>query len=373
MGSAKPNNIPIEQTVNPTIEIFRGTAAIFVLIHHYAFYIQESNPQLPLGALHFFHSGVDMFFVITGFVFSPYVIAQKSERVTVFVIRRVFRIYPLYVLSLVLSIALIQESPANLVEIIIKHMFFLQTTSTLEVAKKINEVYWTLPVEVEYYIFIAVLLGFPKPKASTVKPLSKNLYVGASLCAAFSGLGLVIFQIKSGSGDRDWIMSQVHLPTLFGEFIMGIVVFQAQSILSNCKIARQILAISGCVLVCSLFLFYGIYHANGDRPLGWFNLLCALGYAQLFAAALATWKTDGLKGYPARVGIWLGTISYPIYLFHSPTMAVLRKQLNGFSVELIVLFGIVVTLLLADILHRKIEVPCRSWGRRLASSQRFNQ
>jgi len=358
--------------MNQAVEIFRGAAALFVLAHHYAYPLHESHPHLPLEGMHFFHSGVDLFFVITGFVFSPYLVGQKPETVAAFVTRRVFRIYPLYLFSLLASSALMLDKPLQHGGLILKHLLFLQTTGTFEEAEKISLVYWTLPVEMEYYLLIAAFLALPKAVLAALKRRARSPYFGAGLCLAFSGLGLALFHLKPDVRYQDWALGQAHLPTLLGEFLLGVVVYQAQDGLSRCAPARRILAVSGLALLCSLFAYYALCHGENDisRPFGWFNLLCALGYAQLMASALAAWKPEALRRWPARAGVWLGTVSYPIYLFHLPVITTLSKLLPGMAAEFRVALGIAATLALAGLAHRAIEAPCRIFGRRLAGRHR---
>lgn len=83
-----------------SIELLRGIAALMVVFAHY-YALTDINP----GLLTFSFSGVDLFFVISGFVFAPYIFGKKFI-VIPFLIRRFFRIYPLYLAALLFYVIL---------------------------------------------------------------------------------------------------------------------------------------------------------------------------------------------------------------------------------------------------------------------------
>lgn len=99
------------------LELFRGTAAIMVMVCHYAFMLTEG-----ITLLTFMWTGVDLFFVISGFVFARFILSKNIEFAP-FIIRRFFRIYPLYIASLILYF-LITADHQNKIEYFVNHMFF---------------------------------------------------------------------------------------------------------------------------------------------------------------------------------------------------------------------------------------------------------
>lgn len=81
-------------TPSALIEGFRGLAAALVLYTHYWGFSEGA-----WALLQFAHTGVDLFFVLSGYVFGAY-IAGKPLHWGGFWLRRFFRIYPLYLLAL---------------------------------------------------------------------------------------------------------------------------------------------------------------------------------------------------------------------------------------------------------------------------------
>jgi len=88
-------NIVRGVSMNPIIESLRALGALMVLIHHYSYQLPEDLVILWAG-LHFFHNGVDLFFVITGYLFAPFLVSDKKVLALKFIRRRFFRLYPLW-------------------------------------------------------------------------------------------------------------------------------------------------------------------------------------------------------------------------------------------------------------------------------------
>ena len=75
---------------NPVIEGLRGLAAMLVVATHYAHLITDQA-----GAWGFASTGVDLFIVLSGFVFAPYMLG-KPLYYPAHLVRRLLRLYPLY-------------------------------------------------------------------------------------------------------------------------------------------------------------------------------------------------------------------------------------------------------------------------------------
>ena len=91
-------NIPMQQSFRNewSIELFRGIAALIVMLSHYWTLI-----GVEPGIFRFLFTGVDLFFVLSGFVFAPYLFGKKLLIIP-HLIRRLFRIYPLYIIALII-------------------------------------------------------------------------------------------------------------------------------------------------------------------------------------------------------------------------------------------------------------------------------
>ena len=75
--------------MNPVVEAWRGIASLMVLWVHW-------GPVLgwPMGPMSFGFTGVDLFFVLSGFVFAPTVMASSAPSLGAYAVHRFARIYP---------------------------------------------------------------------------------------------------------------------------------------------------------------------------------------------------------------------------------------------------------------------------------------
>ncbi|MBK6295652.1 MAG: acyltransferase [Rhodoferax sp.] len=142
---------PASVAEDPVIEALRGFAALMVVATHYA-YMLSSQPK----AWGFASTGVDLFFVLSGYVFAPYFFGRKLS-VWPHLIRRFFRLYPLYVAALLLYVALKLPDGGAWRHFGV-HLFMGHTLRSTEVAFYYNPAFWSLPVEVEYYLLLPLLV-----------------------------------------------------------------------------------------------------------------------------------------------------------------------------------------------------------------------
>ena len=186
------------------LELFRGTAAIMVMVCHYAFMLTEG-----ITLLTFMWTGVDLFFVISGFVFARFILSKNIEFAP-FIIRRFFRIYPLYIASLILYF-LITADHQNKIEYFVNHMFFLNTTNSREEFLYFNGAFWSLPVEVEFYLLVPLLCLLGRFKHTLI------IVFIVSLCSK----AFIYMQMTAGKVDIYTILD-VHITGVMAEFIIGV-------------------------------------------------------------------------------------------------------------------------------------------------------
>lgn len=155
------------------IEFLRGIAAIFVCLFHFGKSSEYGSLKIITSSFYFkdFFSfgwvGVEMFFVISGFII-PYSMLKSNYKIKnffKFLIKRILRIEPPYIISIILVLTLGvlsslsiqfkgQPQQINFAQII-SHFFYL--TEHLKF-KWLLPVYWTLEIEFHFYILIALFL-----------------------------------------------------------------------------------------------------------------------------------------------------------------------------------------------------------------------
>lgn len=371
--------------MSPIIEGLRGLGALMVVVHHYVYSLSPAMAE-ALAGLHFFHAGVDLFFVLTGYLFAPLVLGIRHQAARVFVKRRVWRLYPLYLLSLVLTVVF---APSSTLEgwlenlrltlwQLLQHLFFLQAApwQSLQGIAYFNEVYWTLSVEVAFYTLVLACLFLP----ASLSPRLRFWGLALLSCVGFIIMHYWHYQPNNGY----WLVRQAQLPTLLIEFWLGMAVFYW---LSNKPLPKPLaikslsikpwplLTLAGVLLV-GLYSIYPFASAGliSPRPFGWFNLGVAFAFALLLAGlllldaqqqnkpAIQTPLKLGIKSTSYQIALHLGSLSYGVYLLHGLVLLLMSGVFESPSLHL--LASVLVTWLLAALLYRWFELPCRNYGRR---------
>jgi peptidoglycan/LPS O-acetylase OafA/YrhL len=339
-----------ERIVNPAIEFFRGVAAWMVLTSHYAVFV-TTEPNI----LNFLWTGVDFFFVISGFVFGK-IIYSSQISLRAYAIRRLFRIYPLYLASLLLYLMLAAAHPDKLL-FFIKHLLLLHTTHSTQEAFFFNPAYWSLPVEMEFYLSVPLL-------AFLVSRLKNGLY-----WLFWLSLLLTLWITAHAtplSQPNTYTILRFHLPSILLEFWVGIYLYQVylthQHQAVSSQFAMTIFVLGGVILtiLATCFVMQQGVIDNYLFSKAYFNFLAAVGYGCVLLPFLLQQRIH------LKICAFMGNISYGVYLFHHfvpKLFNALGWQLTG-GAAYVTYSSIVV--IIALLFHYGLERPAREFGRKLA-------
>lgn len=353
--SRSPQPQPPAGELNWVPELCRGVAAaMVVLAHYYPFFTPQG------GLMRYLFTGVDFFFVLSGFVFAPYLVAQRPLRLGEFYVRRLFRLYPLYLLALA-AYALVRAEGLD-VALLAKHVLMLHTLESREIAFALNPAFWSLPPEVAFYLVLPLM---------------------ALLCRRRGGLaGLTLLSLLlwwlSVRAVPHWgyphaaLILSVHLPALLVEFLLGVLAYAVLR-RGSFGVRGYLLLLAAGLLVHAVWGPYVAQQlmAGGDallqaNPLtsGTVGGVAAAGYALLVLGLSGLATRAKAPRALVRFSFWIGGTSYGVYLFHSlPPLL-----LEGLVSDRAVLGGVcaLLTLAAAAALHRWYEAPLRAYGRDLA-------
>jgi exopolysaccharide production protein ExoZ len=343
--------------MNPVIELFRGLAAWMVMTSHY--YVLFFSKERCLA--NFFMTGYDLFFVISGFVFAKTIYGKDNPVILPYITRRFFRIYPLYFCSLIFYYIFTDPNPDKPLYFL-KHLLFLHTTSSYEEASFFNAAYWTLPVEIEFYLLVP-LLGILYNRHRGLIPF---LLISSIVMRI-----VIVYHITPQSGFNAYTVLTFHLPGVFTEFIAGIMLFRINKNLKNRRIhaAYHMAAFAfGILLLSYLGYFFVKNGADGINAhlftKAYFNTFCAAGYALILFSFLNLIKKE--RSRTTTSFLFMGKISYGVYLFHNVVPMIVHKfnysasGLNGY------LLCTAILIALSLVFHHGIEHPLRSFGRNLS-------
>jgi peptidoglycan/LPS O-acetylase OafA/YrhL len=278
------------------LDAFRALAITAVLICHY--FASWGLPEYPGNLYGYRHSyplwlgwgalGVEFFFVISGFVI--FMTLEKCGSLVEFWLRRFARLYPAYVAAMLLTFSVTnmvgpKEFASSPVDFLIGLGF---ATSFVRGAKFVDQVYWSLAVELLFYIVIGLAYVAAGKRFVAVW----TLYVATSLACWLAGKDL-------GSHVLVSLAERIFLLPYLAHFTLGIAFFFLYS-------GR----VSGWrALALVALLTYTVVARRA--PLAWH----AAHALMLVLFALFIWgKLGWLAIRPLR---FLGEISYSLYLVHA--------------------------------------------------------
>jgi peptidoglycan/LPS O-acetylase OafA/YrhL len=278
------------------IQALRGFAAMWVVLFHLSEggHVAALKRALPEWFAHVLfdagHLGVPIFFALSGFVIA-HSLAGKAATPAFFgrfILRRSLRLDPAYWGAIAFAIALAFLSakvtgagwPDIGLRTVLLHILYLQGIFG---ERTINDAFWTLAYEVQFYLFFVgalVIRHMAAPRSRVAAIGVDVLLLGVALLAAV--------------GQLDFVLKGVFLP-LWGCFYVGVMAYRG---------GRSVVAVVGLAVLA-------IALATNNS----FTQTSAVTAVGLFFALRSGWILSGLNW---RWLQFLGTISYSLYLLHSP-------------------------------------------------------
>lgn len=329
------------------LDVLRGCAAVAVMLHHHGQYYDVLFPgrtPLPfdLGPGHF---GVELFFIISGFVILMTV--ERKKTVRAFAVARLIRLVPAFLAALVLATGLLILWPMPPLDTPTIRQFAANLTMapSLFGQLEIDLPYWTLTYELMFYIYMAAVLHFG---------LLRSVEWLGLVGLAINGIFLMTVDVELHR--RSSIVLLVHYSTFF---LIGICLYRLYA-----RAARPLTYFTlGCAIAMTAL-------GGGERafyPSGWIYLPLTAAFAAL--VWFATSRHGHWLAWPPLV--FLGTVSYPLYLVHGVMgFAIIRIGVeNGWSTISGVAAAVLLSVAVAVLLHYLVEVPGSRWSRRLLKSR----
>lgn len=348
----------------------RAFAILLVIIWHYFLgqTTQETLPQYVWLGLSWSWSGVDMFFVLSGFLIGRILLFYKSSPnyFKTFYARRFFRIFPPYYILLggyilfhaigwaaqfpVLSYGGI---PYYAYALYIQNFFMADGFGANWLA-----VTWSLAVEEQFYLLFPLLIYYlPKEK------LPKIFLTGILLAP--------IIRAVLGSPQ-----AYVLLPARMDALLVGALIayyYQNGSISKWIAPHKRTLSLI-TMLVFGLMLSLA-FEGSGKTTGGILNhSLYALLYGLIIINILVQQGGAFMRVLANPVLCFIGKISYSVYLFHQVILLLLTKLVLSKDVPtiersndiLVTLLAIACTIAFASLLHFTVEKPTQKIGRKFS-------
>lgn len=329
------------------IDILRGTAvSVVVLYHFYALLDLHGHSMYPivyiLGQL-----GVPLFFVISGYLIYRSIDYSVHSQGTLnglkhYTLHRLFRILPAYYVNLfiVFMMAYFLSNYMNdwsygfLLKQILSHLtftpFFIYQTSGLG----INGAYWTLGIEMIWYILAPLMLFFIKKERYFILLFLLSM---TYLLALDLGYLNTLLGIEKSAANYLALMFywsfQIYGQLIY--FIAGIWIYKYTFVHTNIHKGLLLIMVS---LVLSLFVYTFLLKEVLDS-FTLRNIVTLISSALLFILLfrqeikMLSWLS------------WIGKISYSMYLWHMPILFLIKHYVLPLHYSMYFIVFIFVSLL----------------------------
>jgi peptidoglycan/LPS O-acetylase OafA/YrhL len=333
------------------LDVFRGLACLAVVLRHYTTIFRE-NYGLPFSKdfdFKYGYLGVQLFFMISGFVI--FMSLEKTKSPFVFMKKRFLRLYPTYWLAIIITSLIVwgvgfNELKVDLVDTFVNFSMFQNFPAPFFTFKHVDGVYWSLTVEMFFYLMMAFLLKIKQLK--NIKLIGflwvlisvpciyfdmSFLKIGVVLNFFWSPLffaGIIFYIMWKDNKEKHLILN--HLLILFS--------LSCYLFLNYTK--HEYLLKSNTIDCLSGVLFFGMFY------LFIYNKLDFMG---------------NFKGI-----LFIGKISYPWYLIHQNIGFIILFYFSSKFPSLnifLLLLPIITTMSIANLMVTKYESFIRKMSTRL--------
>ncbi|BAI93136.1 acyltransferase [Limnospira fusiformis CCALA 023] len=357
------------------LDVLRGIAALSVVLFHYT--SQYSTLYGHSDQVWFYwglgRHGVEFFFIVSGFVIL--ITLERTTSCLDFIIKRFSRLYPAYWVGIILTftitaIAQLPELQVSFPDAVLNLTMF----QWLFNVPNVDKVYWTLRIEICFYIMMLLIYKLRLLKRVEVVVsgwLALTLFYSIKTYMASRGFGFL--------ENANYLQANNHL--FMGSLIADNFDYLSMGIIGNLKsIVRELVIIKYAHLFIAGLMIYKVNKQGFSIHRFLIIMICIL--AQRFAYPWEnSWSTTiivasfivllylGTQGYLKWLRlqplIFLGTISYSLYLIHQNIGYALIRQLYqyGFNPNLSIILAIILSIALASAITFMIELPANQWLR----------
>jgi len=322
------------------LEYYRGFAAFGVAICHY--FMRTTDLVYPEFLSTLF---VEMFFPLSGFVLASQtmLVARRQGSVGIFLARRWMRTLPLFGLALVCVIIILKDVAWR--DILLSAIFAKHLTPDY-VNGNFYPVAWSLAVEEWYYLLAPIFFAFsPFARGHRDRILILTCYVIGVSCAL-----KIIFLMAEADPQFVRIATYLRLDAI----AIGFLFFQL-----NQRLQSQVwLAYSALVGGAAFGAGVLVFVSSSPWPI--WQFVSMIGTSVFFASVITALhnleKRGGpiVRAVPVSPGLWLGRLSYSIYLFHLVILYIAASNRAEFSLAMYLGICVGVSLLLYYLIEKPI-------------------
>jgi peptidoglycan/LPS O-acetylase OafA/YrhL len=374
-----------ERFFRPGLTGIRALAATWVMLFHlsalygpawmgigYGDFLIDISPLITIGWI-----GVNLFFVLSGFLLTTHLLeqydpAREKQVLARYAKARFLRVFPAYWTQIAIFLIVawtVNRAAPDWVRFLPLHLPMMHNL-TLASNFAINAVYWTLPIELGFYLCLPALIKIIVARGMEPRTLLRRTLV---LLLVVMALGLAYRTAAFRAHRPDSVLAVVwaitQIPGSLDQFVMGMLA----AVLLRCAKAEDAWGngVSGAQASTLLFLLgmagtiammHWVHHTpdywNGSRlPYFWYTMTAAFLAMVVLSIALSSGLTRVL--FENAPVVWLGTISYSIYLWHYPVSKFVALELGGATMPRVQfgLFAFAATVAVSAISYYAVERP----------------
>ncbi len=365
----------------------RAVAALGVLVNHVALLSGFTGRHQGLGQyLARAEVGVSIFFVLSGYLlYRPFVADRLEGRdrrdTRDYARRRILRILPAYWVALTIVAFVLRAPPFREPHSIVSHYLLLQIYDVNQVVGGPVQQAWTLATEVSFYVFLPCWAWLLARRARTPERQIRLEALGVASLWGGSML-LKLGALAAGTSAEHMGMMNTWLPFRMDEFALGMGIAVAAAWIRHRRIQLPTGARAAGLTILSWIgaaALYWFLCTQLDMPLGplytprqsvVLRALYSFVAVLLIAPAVFASRDRG----PARALlanrpiVWIGLISYGIYLWHEAWQDVYLRLTDQKALQAnvwgMLAFTLVLSVVAAAISWYVVERPIMRWGRR---------
>lgn len=349
------------------LDHLRAAAIVLVFMYHYRAF---QHPQWIDSVGRFGWTGVDLFFVLSGFLISGQLFTEIENRGTVslktFYTKRFFRIIPAYFFTLFLYFTFPFFREREALPAWWKFLTFTQNYGLDVINRGTFSHAWSLCIEEQFYLVLPLLLlTLAKTRFFKYIPLLIVIVISFSLVSRLIMWNGYIAMIKEGSLDfwKAWY-KEIYYPThtrldgLGMGVLIGFLMQYSHTFRSRVHQNGNQFFLGG---ICLLGFSFWLCHEQASEQASVFGFtLVSLSYGMIVVAAVS--ESSFLYRSKSYLTAQLAALSYAIYLSHKGIIHMTQAMLEWFDRETSDNTTLVFCLLICitgGVLYRHlIEKPC---------------
>ena len=354
------NLIPSSITYRPEIDGLRALAVSMVILYH-------ALPKVYPGGF----IGVDIFFVISGYLIGSIFCKQLKEgyfSLYKFYVGRILRLFPtlIFTVGAVLIfgyftlvttdfISLARSAISGL--LFYENIYLLNATDYFKPAASTLPLLhlWSLSMEEQFYLLFPIITVLYIKRRRfwfviTISLIAFSVYASVFHSSYFSPI-CRFWEILSGVLFAFYERRNVHVKPLK---VLSINIIYGKRFVSVSSIVQLLLIV--------ILILCGILISDQSAYPGYLSLIPV--FASIFLIITFEAPSAIKNFFTNRWVVYVGLISYPLYMVHWPVLVFIKKINNGYFSTMSLLCAFFLTLILSSLIYHFIELPIRLFRRR---------